>query len=202
MLVNDVDIRTSAVSPSQYPTDGWPEIALVGRSNVGKSSLTNKLINRKALARTSSAPGKTQTLNFYEVEHQLFFVDVPGYGYAKVSKAQRAAFGEMIEAYLTGRTVLRGVVQLVDGRHAPTADDVAMYQYLTYYHLPVLVVATKMDKVKPSQYNKSESSVRKTMTLSPGTPLVLFSAQTGMGKDAVWAWIEARMQDPERTPQG
>lgn len=199
MLVNHVSIRISAVAPSQYPTDGWPEIALVGRSNVGKSSLTNKLINRKALARTSSAPGKTQTLNFYEVEHQLFFVDVPGYGYAKVSKAKRAAFGAMIEAYLTERSVLRGVVQLVDGRHAPTADDIAMYQYLAYYHLPVLVVATKMDKVKPSQYNRSESAVRKTMTLSPGTPLVLFSAETGLGKDAVWEWIEARMQDPERS---
>jgi GTP-binding protein len=193
VLVNDVSLRISAVAASQYPTDGWPEIALVGRSNVGKSSLTNRLINRKALARTSGAPGKTRTLNFYAVENELFLVDVPGYGYAKVSKKQRAEFGAMIEAYLTKRSVLRGVVQLVDGRHVPTADDVSMYRYLAYYELPVLVVATKMDKVKRSQFNRSESMIRKTLGLTPATRVVLFSAQEGFGKDAVWDWIEAHM---------
>ena len=190
MDVNQVDLTISAVRADQYPTTGYPEIALVGRSNVGKSSLTNTLINRRNFAHTSSQPGKTQTLNFYDVENQLYFVDVPGYGYAKVSKKQREEFGQMIEQYLTQRQQLRGVILLVDARHTPTADDAQMYQWLTYYHLPVLVVATKTDKVKPSQYTKVIKEVKNKLQVVKGQPLILFSATSKRGKDDVWHWIE------------
>ncbi|KRL89750.1 ribosome biogenesis GTP-binding protein YihA/YsxC [Limosilactobacillus ingluviei] len=189
MDVNQVELTISAVQEDQYPTDQQPEIALVGRSNVGKSSLTNVLINRKNFAHTSSQPGKTQTLNFYHVEEALYFVDVPGYGYAKVSKKQREKFGKMIEHYLTNRDQLKGVIELVDGRHVPTDDDIAMYQWLTYYQVPTLVVATKVDKLKPSQYNRIEKQVRQALGMQAGAPLILFSAQTRLGKEQVWDWI-------------
>lgn len=189
MDVNQVELTISAVQEDQYPTDQQPEIALVGRSNVGKSSLTNVLINRKNFAHTSSQPGKTQTLNFYHVEEALYFVDVPGYGYAKVSKKQREKFGRMIEHYLTNRDQLKGVIELVDGRHVPTDDDIAMYQWLTYYQVPTLVVATKVDKLKPSQYNRIEKQVRQALRMQAGAPLILFSAQTRLGKEQVWDWI-------------
>lgn len=189
MDVNQVELTISAVQEDQYPTDQQPEIALVGRSNVGKSSLTNVLINRKNFAHTSSQPGKTQTLNFYHVEEALYFVDVPGYGYAKVSKKQREKFGKMIEHYLTNRDQLKGVIELVDGRHVPTDNDIAMYQWLTYYQVPTLVVATKVDKLKPSQYNRIEKQVRQALRIQAGAPLILFSAQTRLGKEQVWDWI-------------
>lgn len=192
MEVHNVDLIISAVRPDQYPKTNYPEVALVGRSNVGKSSLTNVLINRRNFAHTSSQPGKTQTLNFYAVEDQLYFVDVPGYGYAKVSKKERERFGQMIEQYLTQRNQLRGAILLVDGRHAPTADDVSMYQWLQYYHIPTLVVATKIDKVKGNTWNRQESLIKKTLGLAAGDQLVLFSAVNKTGKDAVWQWIDER----------
>ena len=192
MEVHNVDLTISAVRPDQYPKTNYPEVALVGRSNVGKSSLTNILINRRNFAHTSSQPGKTQTLNFYAVEDQLYFVDVPGYGYAKVSKKERERFGQMIEQYLTQRDQLRGAILLVDGRHAPTADDVSMYQWLQYYHIPTLVVATKIDKVKGNTWNRQESLIKKTLGLTASDQLVLFSAVNKTGKDAVWQWIDER----------
>jgi GTP-binding protein len=192
MDVHSVELTISAVDQKQYPAGDQPEIAFVGRSNVGKSSLTNVLINRRNFAHTSSQPGKTQTLNFYHIEDQLYFVDVPGYGYAKVSKKQRADFGRMIENYLTQRSQLKGVIMLVDGRHAPTDDDVQMYQWLAYYQLPVLVVATKMDKVKGSRFTQTTKLVQNSLNLDAKTPLVLFSAKTKRGKDQVWQWIEQR----------
>ena len=192
MEVHNVDLTISAVRPDQYPKTNYPEVALVGRSNVGKSSLTNVLINRRNFAHTSSQPGKTQTLNFYAVEDQLYFVDVPGYGYAKVSKKERERFGQMIEQYLTQRDQLRGAILLVDGRHAPTADDVSMYQWLQYYHIPTLVVATKIDKIKGNTWNRQESLIKKTLGLTASDQLVLFSAVNKTGKDAVWQWIDER----------
>ena len=192
MEVHNVDLTISAVRPDQYPKTNYPEVALVGRSNVGKSSLTNVLINRRNFAHTSSQPGKTQTLNFYAVEDQLYFVDVPGYGYAKVSKKERERFGQMIEQYLTQRDQLRGAILLVDCRHAPTADDVSMYQWLQYYHIPTLVVATKIDKVKGNTWNRQESLIKKTLGLTASDQLVLFSAVNKTGKDAVWQWIDER----------
>lgn len=191
MDVHNVEMVMSAVSASQYPTDGKPEIALVGRSNVGKSSLTNTLIQRKNFARTSSQPGKTQTLNFYDVEDKLYFVDVPGYGYAKVSKAQREAFGVMIEEYITSRKQLRGVISLVDTRHEPSEDDISMYEWLHYYNIPILVVATKSDKISRGKFNKAESVIKKALGFdNEDSDFQFFSSETKYGKDEVWRWIE------------
>ncbi|MEY8442030.1 ribosome biogenesis GTP-binding protein YihA/YsxC [Lactobacillaceae bacterium 24-114] len=193
MQVNNVDLTISAVAPEQYPKTDYPEIALVGRSNVGKSSLTNVLINRRNYAHTSSQPGKTQTLNFYNIDEQLYFVDVPGYGYAKVSKKERERFGQMIEKYLTEREQLKGVIELVDSRHQPSDDDVSMYQWLQYYNIPTLIVGTKIDKVKPNAHNKVENTIRGTLGLTKEDPLVLFSATQKQGQDKVWNWIEKQM---------
>jgi len=194
MDVHNVEMVMSAVSATQYPTDGKPEIALVGRSNVGKSSLTNTLINRKNFARTSSQPGKTQTLNFYNVEDQLYFVDVPGYGYAKVSKKQREAFGHVIEEYITSRKQLRGVISLVDARHDPSDDDISMYEWLHYYNIPILVVATKSDKISRSRFNKYESNIKRTLGFDEeDSDFQFFSSETKYGKDEVWQWIETHL---------
>ena len=163
MNVHNAEIVISAVSPKQYPESQLPEIALAGRSNVGKSSFINTLINRKNLARTSGKPGKTQTLNFYLIEDALHFVDVPGYGYAKVSKTERAKWGKMIETYITQREQLRAVVSLIDLRHPPTQDDIQMYEFLKYYDLPVIIVATKADKIPRGKWNKHESVIKKAL---------------------------------------
>ena len=190
MDVHDVKLTISAVAAAQDPEDGHPEIAFLGRSNVGKSSLINKLIQRKAMARTSGVPGKTQTLNFYDLDSRLFFVDVPGYGYAKVSKTARAKFAAMIETYLTTRQPLRGVVLLVDSRHEPTADDISMYQYLKYYQLRTLVVATKIDKTPKSKRLHVAKQIKQRLDLNQTDDVILFSATTGEGYEAVWSWLE------------
>ncbi|KMO47897.1 GTP-binding protein EngB [Lacticaseibacillus rhamnosus] len=189
MDVHDVKLTISAVAAAQHPEDGRPEIAFLGRSNVGKSSLINKLIKRKAMARTSSVPGKTQTLNFYDLDSRLFFVDVPGYGYAKVSKSARAKFAAMIETYLTTRQPLRGVVLLVDSRHEPTADDISMYQYLKYYQLRTLVVATKIDKTPKSKRLHVVKQINQRLDLNQTDTVIPFSAVTGEGYDAIWSWL-------------
>lgn len=189
MKINDVELLISAVRPDQYPSGGRPEIALAGRSNVGKSSLINKLLNRKSIARTSQHPGKTQTLNFYSINNDLIFVDVPGYGYAKVSKKQRQQWGKMIETYLSERELLKAVILIIDVRHPPTNDDVLMYDWLKHFQIPVIVVATKADKVKKSQYNRNLKTVRETLEIEDGDSLILFSAETGAGKDDVWKAI-------------
>ncbi|MBS9336235.1 ribosome biogenesis GTP-binding protein YihA/YsxC [Fructobacillus papyrifericola] len=194
MDVHNVEMVMSAVSPSQYPEDGRPEFALVGRSNVGKSSLTNTLINRKNFARTSGQPGKTQTLNFYAVEDSLYFVDVPGYGYAKVSKKKREAFGQMIETYITSRKQLRGVISLVDARHKPSEEDIMMYQWLNYYNIPILLVATKADKIARGKLNQSESIIKKAVEYDgENSDFCFFSSVTKSGKDEVWDWIESKI---------
>lgn len=190
MEVHNVELTISAVRPEQYPQGNLPEIALAGRSNVGKSSLINTLINRKKLARTSSQPGKTQTLNFYNVEHQLNFVDVPGYGYARASKQDREKWGAMIEEYFAQRQQLAGVISLVDSRHVPTQLDQQMIEFIHYYQFPLLVVGTKIDKISRSRRNQSESVIRKTLQLTADDQLVLFSAVDRTGKDDVWRWIE------------
>ncbi|MBO0419449.1 ribosome biogenesis GTP-binding protein YihA/YsxC [Vagococcus fluvialis] len=190
MKVHNAEIVISAVQPEQYPNTKLPEIALAGRSNVGKSSFINTLINRKGLARTSGKPGKTQTLNFYLIEEALHFVDVPGYGYAKVSKTERAKWGKMIETYITEREQLQAVVSLVDMRHDPTADDIQMYEFLKYYNIPVIVVATKCDKIKKNQWNKHESAIKKKLNFDPSDDFIVFSSETKEGKEKAWEAIE------------
>lgn len=172
MKVTKSEIVISAVKPEQYPEGGLPEIALAGRSNVGKSSFINSLINRKNLARTSSKPGKTQTLNFYIINDELHFVDVPGYGFAKVSKSEREAWGRMIETYITTREELKAVVQIVDLRHAPSNDDVQMYEFLKYYGIPVIVIATKADKIPKGKWDKHAKVVRQTLNIDPEDELI------------------------------
>ncbi|MGT2925701.1 ribosome biogenesis GTP-binding protein YihA/YsxC [Streptococcus cuniculipharyngis] len=179
-------ILLSAANKSHYPQDDLPEIALAGRSNVGKSSFINTLLKRKNLARTSSKPGKTQLLNFYNIDDKLRFVDVPGYGYAKVSKAERAKWGKMIEEYLVTRDNLRAVVSLVDLRHSPTAEDVQMYEFLKYYEIPVIVVATKADKIPRGKWNKHESVIKKKLDFDPQDEFIIFSSETKHGYDQAW----------------
>ncbi|PEJ56606.1 MULTISPECIES: ribosome biogenesis GTP-binding protein YihA/YsxC [unclassified Bacillus (in: firmicutes)] len=190
MKVTTADIVISAVRPNQYPDTQFPEIALAGRSNVGKSSFINKMLNRKALARTSSKPGKTQTLNFFLINEQLFYVDVPGYGYAKVSKKEREAWGKMIETYITTREQLRAVILLVDLRHSPTQDDVMMYNFLKHYGIQVIVVATKADKIPKGKWEKHAKVVRETLQIEEGDELILFSSEIGLGKEKAWSAIE------------
>ncbi|MCM3596426.1 ribosome biogenesis GTP-binding protein YihA/YsxC [Metabacillus idriensis] len=190
MKVTSSEIVISAVKPEQYPDLELPEIALAGRSNVGKSSFINKLLNRKNLARTSSKPGKTQTLNFYIINEVLHFVDVPGYGYAKVSKSERDAWGKMIETYFTKRRQLCAAVLLVDLRHAPSKDDVMMYEFLKHYDVPTIVVATKADKIPKGKWQKHMKVVRETLNKDPDDPLICFSSETGQGKVEAWSAIE------------
>ena len=193
MKVHNVQMIGSFVRPEQFPTEGLPEFALAGRSNVGKSSFINRMIGRKALARISSKPGKTQQLNFYKIEEQFFFVDVPGYGYAKVSKSERAAWGRMIETYFTGREQLKAVVLIVDIRHNPTNDDCMMYDFLKHYNIPVIVVATKADKIPRGKWDKHKKIVKETLQMDGNDPLFIFSSEKGLGFEEVWQEIESRI---------
>ena len=183
---HNAEILLSAANKSHYPQDDIPEIALAGRSNVGKSSFINTLLNRKNLARTSGKPGKTQLLNFFNIDDKLRFVDVPGYGYAKVSKTERAKWGKMIEEYLTSRDNLRAVVSLVDLRHDPSADDVQMYEFLKYYEIPVIVVATKADKSPRGKWNKHESAIKKKLDFDKTDDFIIFSSVDKTGLDQAW----------------
>ncbi|KRL24762.1 ribosome biogenesis GTP-binding protein YihA/YsxC [Lactobacillus gallinarum] len=194
MIIKSSSYAVSAVREDQYPKDDLPEIALSGRSNVGKSSLINTLLNRKNLARTSSQPGKTQTLNFYLVNDEFYLVDVPGYGYARVSQKKRQEFGEMIQDYLETRPNLKGLVILIDSRHEPTKDDIAMYNYAQYLNLPILVVCTKIDKIKKSQVNKVMSRLKKNIDLNYDHVTVLtFSSVTKLHVAELGKWIEEKI---------
>ena len=193
MKVHNVQMIGSFVRPEQFPTEGLPEFALAGRSNVGKSSFINRMIGRKALARISSKPGKTQQLNFYNIEEQLYFVDVPGYGYAKVSKSERAAWGKMIETYFTGREQLKAVCLIVDLRHNPTNDDCMMYDFLKHYNIPVIVIATKADKIPKGKWDKHKKNVKETLQMDSNDPLIVFSSEKGLGFEQAWQEIESRI---------
>ena len=186
MKIKESTFVISAVNPSQYPEDELPEIAMAGRSNVGKSSLINMLINRKNLARTSSTPGKTQTINFYDIDNKFRFVDLPGYGYAKVSKVQKATWGKIMETYLNNRKTLLEVIQLVDLRHEPTEQDIQMYQWILECGFNGIVIATKHDKVKGSQLEKQKNLIRKTLGMPDNAPLFTISATDRYGKYEVW----------------
>lgn len=190
MKITNAELAVMATRRSQYPEDGKPEFLLVGRSNVGKSSFINTLLERKNLAYTSSRPGKTQTLNFYEVNHEFYLIDVPGYGYAEVSRSIQEKFGKMIEEYLETRKELKRVFFLVDFRHKPSEDDVMMYNFLKYYKIPVTIVATKADKIGTSKREKCKKQILETLDLVVGDNLVIFSSETKEGKEEIQKELE------------
>ena len=190
MNVTKAEMIITAGFASQFPEHEMPEIAFAGKSNVGKSSLLNAMLNRRALARTSSQPGKTQTINFYSVQDTFMFVDLPGYGYAKVSKTDRERWGKLIEGYLEKRPQLKKIVLLIDIRHEVGNNDKMMYDWIKHYHSEVIVVATKMDKIKRSQVQKHLSVIRKGLNLMPEDKLIGFSSETKQGKEELWKCIE------------
>lgn len=195
MQVKYAEIEISAVRESQYPLDHLPEIALAGRSNVGKSSFINSLIERKGLARTSSKPGKTQTLNFYNINHSFRFVDVPGYGYARASKESRRAWSAMIETYLHNREELSILFLLMDMRHPPTSLDKEMKNLAESLDIPYAIVLNKADKVKGSAWNKQLSIFKKDLNLPSVDALFIYSSVTGQGKEDIWDVIESFLGD-------
>ena len=187
---NNINLIISAVKKAQYPDTGLIEVALSGRSNVGKSTFINSMIGRKNMARTSQQPGKTHTLNFYNIDEQLIFVDVPGYGYAKVSKVQREKFGKMIEEYITQRENLKLVIQLVDLRHQPTEDDVLMYNYLKHFDIPTLVICTKEDKIAKGKVQKHIKRIKDKLELEPGDNIISYSSIKNSKQQEIWNFIE------------
>lgn len=190
MIVKSAELETVCGITSKLPDNDLPEIAFAGKSNVGKSSLINGLLNRKSLARTSAQPGKTQTINFYNVNKNLYFVDLPGYGYAKVSVDIRAKWGKMIERYLHGSPQLKKVFLLIDIRHVPSENDCMMYDWIVDNGYEPVIICTKLDKIKRSQVQKNLKLIREKLDLVPGTTMIPFSAQTKQGRDEIWNLIE------------
>lgn len=195
MIIKKAELEAVAVKPSQYPEDNMIEIAFAGRSNVGKSSLLNLLTNRKSLARVSGSPGKTRTINFYRINDEFRIVDLPGYGYAKASKAEQATWGEMMEKYLENRQGLKVVAQLVDIRHAPSKQDIQMYEYLRYYGLDGLVVLTKADKVSRNEQNKNTAMIRKALDLVPEDRIIPVSALKRTGYENLLAEFDRILEE-------
>lgn len=193
MDLNKARYELTAVKPAQYPAGQLPEIALAGRSNVGKSSIVNTLLNRKSLARVSSEPGKTRGINFYNVDDCFYFVDLPGYGFAKVSKEEKASWGAMIETYLNHRLQLRMVLLLVDIRHSPTEDDRTMYNWIRERGLPCLVAATKADKISRGQIHGRLQDIKKVLGLQ-GESLLAYSSETKLGRDEIWGVINKTLE--------
>lgn len=189
MRIVSADYIISAAGPGQYPGEGQPEIAFAGRSNVGKSSLINRLVNRKTLARTSSSPGKTRLLNFYYINKDFYFVDLPGYGFAKVARDIKAQWGKMIEDYLKNRPNLKAVVHLIDIRHAPSMEDRQMHDWLKHFGIPVIIAATKADKIPRGKWQKHTRLIIESLQPLPDSPVIIFSAETGQGRDEMWAAI-------------
>lgn len=199
MQINKSELEAVAVKSAQYPEPSVPEIAFAGRSNVGKSSLLNLLTRRKNLARVSGSPGKTRTINFYRINDEFRIVDLPGYGYARVSKSESEKWGAMMESYLENREGLLKVIQLVDIRHKPSAQDVQMYDYLKYFNLDGIVVATKADKVSSNQRSKNISEIRKTLGMSKADKIIPVSALKKSGHEVLLDEIEKLLENYGRT---
>ena len=197
MIIKNVNLETVCGITSKLPENKLPEIAFAGKSNVGKSSLINGLLNRKSLARTSSQPGKTQTINFYNINEALYFVDLPGYGYAKVSKDVQEKWGVMIENYLQTSKQLKAVFLLIDIRHEPSSNDKNMYEWVVYNGYNPIIIATKLDKIKRSQIQKQLKLIRQGLNVKPGTIILPFSAQTKQGRDEIWSTIESLISDSD-----
>lgn len=187
MKITSAEFTRSAFEKNHWHADGLPEIAFLGRSNVGKSSLLNALLRRKGLARTSNTPGRTQSINFFLVNGRFYFADLPGYGFARVSKQMRAGWGKMAEEYLADRDELALAIQLVDSRHKPTNLDVQLHEWLVFNQKPHIIIATKSDKLSSNQLRKSLDVIGKAL---PGSKILPFSAVTGNGKDSVWSEID------------
>lgn len=198
MIVKSAELETVCGITSKLPDNDLPEIAFAGKSNVGKSSLINGLLNRKSLARTSARPGKTQTINFYNVNKNLYFVDLPGYGYAKVSVEIRAKWGKMIERYLHGSPQLKKVFLLIDIRHVPSENDCMMYDWIVDNGYEPVIICTKLDKIKRSQVQKNLKLIREKLDLVPGTTMIPFSAQTKQGRDEIWNLIEETLAQEQQ----
>jgi len=190
LIIHQTKIEITAVDPEQYPANSMPDIAFAGRSNVGKSSIINALVNRKGLARVGATPGKTREINFYNINDALYLVDLPGYGYASVSKEKKATWYEIIETYLHRRLQLRIVILLVDIRHLPSDDDKIMYKWIVANELSHLVVATKADKIIRAQYKPKCQEIRTALGMAESIPLITFSAETKLGREEIWKEIE------------
>ena len=199
MVIKNVSLDIVCGITSKIPDTGRPEVAFAGKSNVGKSSLINGLMNRKALARTSAQPGKTQTINFYNINEAMYLVDLPGYGYAKVSAAEKEKWGKMIENYLHTSKKLQAVFLLIDIRHDPSANDKMMYDWMVYQGFTPIIIATKLDKIKRSQIQKNVKAIREGLKVKPGTVIIPFSSETKQGRDELWEVIDSFVLPQEET---
>ena len=198
MVIKNVALETVCGYTSKLPENTKPEIAFAGKSNVGKSSLINALMNRKNLARTSGQPGKTQTINFYNINDELYLTDLPGYGFAKVSQAEKEKWGRMIENYLHTSKQLRAVFLLVDIRHDPSANDKMMYDWMVYQGFHPIIIATKLDKIKRSQIQKQVKAVKTGLNVQPGTIVIPFSAETKQGREEIWDLVDEILAAPKQ----
>lgn len=195
MIIKKVDLEIVCGITSKMPETEFPEFAFAGKSNVGKSSLINALMNRKSYARTSAQPGKTQTINFYNINDALYYVDLPGYGYARANVEVKQKWGQMIERYLKHSTMLRNVFLLIDIRHEPSANDVMMYDWIVSNGYRPVIIATKLDKLKRSQVQKNLSVIKKALKLGDDAVMIPFSAETKQGREEIWDFIEQHMQE-------
>lgn len=191
MVIKSLNLETVCGITSKLPENTLPEIAFSGKSNVGKSSLINALMNRKSYARVSSEPGKTQTINFYNINEAMYLVDLPGYGFAKVSKGTQEKWGKMIENYLQTSKQLKAVFLLIDIRHEPSANDKNMYEWIVYNGYDPIIIATKLDKIKRSQIQKQLKLIRTGLNVKPGTTVIPFSAETKQGRDEIWELMDS-----------
>ncbi len=198
MIIKNINLETVCGITSKLPENDKPEIAFAGKSNVGKSSLINALMNRKSFARISATPGKTQTINFYNINDTLYLVDLPGYGYAKVSQQEKEKWGKMIERYLHSSKQLRAVFLLIDIRHEPSANDKMMYDWVVSQGYNPIIIATKQDKLKRSQIDKHVRMLRQGLKLVPGTRIIPFSSVTKQGRDEIWELVETELLDREK----
>lgn len=190
MIIKSAELETVIGVTSKMPEGTLPEFAFAGKSNVGKSSLINALMNRKSLARTSQKPGKTQTINFYNINKELYFVDLPGYGFAQVSKQEQAKWGKMIEEYLTTSKMLKHVFLLIDIRHAPSANDIQMYEWILHMGFSPIIIATKSDKIKRSQLQKQIKLIKETLGADSSAKIIPFSAETKSGREEIYTLLE------------
>ena len=201
MVIKNVNLEIVCGVTSKVPDTAYAEVAFAGKSNVGKSSLINALMNRKALARTSAQPGKTQTINFYNINDAMYLVDLPGYGYAKASEEVKAKWGKMIENYLHTSKQLKAVFLLIDIRHDPSANDRMMYEWMVYQGFAPIIIATKLDKIKRSQIQKNVKAIREGLNVQPGTTIIPFSAETKQGRDEIWELIDSFVLPQEDASQ-